>query len=149
MEKGDGLSVLERNYEVLESRKKLMGSCSLVERRWSLATLEKVDEPLHLWRRISDLQLCIKESLWRKEMELCSLVGNRWNLAILERDYGAFPFERKERGLAALEIDNGAFPSEREERGSCSLGERLWSISVWKKGVWVLRSWKIRECIQS
>ncbi len=40
--KGDGLSVLKRDDEVLESHRKLMGSCSLVERSWGLATLEKV-----------------------------------------------------------------------------------------------------------
>jgi hypothetical protein len=30
-----------------------------------------------------------------------------------------------------------------------SLGERLWSISVRKKGVWILWSWKMREGLQT
>jgi hypothetical protein len=50
--KGDGLSVLERDNEALESRRKLIGSCSLVEKRWCLATLEK---------GVGNLQSCIKE----------------------------------------------------------------------------------------
>jgi hypothetical protein len=65
--KGDGLSVLKRDDEVLESRRKLMGSCILVERRWGLATLEKGDGNLQCWR---------------KEMGPCNLGKRSWALSL-------------------------------------------------------------------